>query len=161
MQAKCPFRAGIWMRSLLLMGLPRWLSGKELTYRCRSCKRRGLDPWVGKLPGGGNGYPLQYSFLENPMDRGVWSATVHGVVKRWISLSNWACMPTNVVVGDTRRFYSQPAGFKPEWLLLASVPSSVKWGCESTYWLLGWGCWEDEKQDSVYRLLRTIPGTFY
>ena len=86
MQAKCPFRAGIWMRSLLLMGLPRWLSGKELTYRCRSCKRRGLDPWVRKLPGGGNGYPLQYSFLENPMDRGVWSATVHGVSKSWTQL---------------------------------------------------------------------------
>ena len=39
------------------------------------------DPWVGKTPGGGNGNPLQDSSLENPMDRGAWQATVHGVAK--------------------------------------------------------------------------------
>ena len=33
------------------------------------------------LPGGGHGHPLQYSCLENPMDRGAWRATVHGVTK--------------------------------------------------------------------------------
>ena len=36
---------------------------------------------VQKTPGEGNGYPLQYSCLENPMDRGAWRATVHGVTK--------------------------------------------------------------------------------
>ena len=41
----------------------------------------GFDPWVGKIPGGGNGNPLQYSGLKNPMDRGAWRATVHGVPK--------------------------------------------------------------------------------
>ena len=35
----------------------------------------------GRSPGGGNGNPLQYSCLENPMDRGTWWATVHGVAK--------------------------------------------------------------------------------
>ena len=40
-----------------------------------------FDPWVGKIPEGGNGRPLQYSCLENPMDRGAWWATVHGVAK--------------------------------------------------------------------------------
>ena len=35
----------------------------------------------GRSPGGGNGIPLQYSYLENPMDRGAWQATVHGVAK--------------------------------------------------------------------------------
>ena len=35
-------------------------------------KRLGLDPWVGKIPGGGNGNPLQYSCLENPMDGEAW-----------------------------------------------------------------------------------------
>ena len=34
-------------------------------------------------PGEGNGYPLQYSCLENSMDRGAWRATVHGVTKNW------------------------------------------------------------------------------
>ena len=41
----------------------------------------GLIPQLGRFPGGGNGNPLQYSCLNNPMDRGVWQATVHGAAK--------------------------------------------------------------------------------
>ena len=41
----------------------------------------GLIPLSGRSPGEGNGNPLQYSYLENPMDRGAWWATVHGVEK--------------------------------------------------------------------------------
>ena len=41
----------------------------------------GLIPESGRYPGEGNGTPLQYSCLENPMDRGTWRATVHGVTK--------------------------------------------------------------------------------
>ena len=41
----------------------------------------GLISGLGKSLGGGNGIPLQYSCLENPMDRGAWQATVHGVTK--------------------------------------------------------------------------------
>ena len=47
-----------------------WLSGSI---------RRGFDPWWGRSHGEGNGNPLQYSCLENPMDRGAWWATIHGV----------------------------------------------------------------------------------
>ena len=43
----------------------------------------GEDP-LGK----GNGYPLQYSCLENPMNRGAWWAAVHGVAKSWTQLNN-------------------------------------------------------------------------
>ena len=43
----------------------------------------GLIPGLGRSPGGGHGNPLQYSCLENPMDRGAWWATVHGVTKSW------------------------------------------------------------------------------
>ena len=42
----------------------------------------GSIPGSGRSPGGGNGNPLQFSGLENPMDRGAWWATVHGVAKR-------------------------------------------------------------------------------
>ena len=42
-----------------------------------------FDPSVGKIPGGGDGNPLQCSCLESPMDRGAWWATVHGVAKCW------------------------------------------------------------------------------
>jgi len=40
-----------------------------------------LIPESGKSPGEGNGNPLQYSCLENPMDRGIWWATVHGLAR--------------------------------------------------------------------------------
>ena len=42
----------------------------------------------GRSPGGGNGNPLQYSCLGNPMDRGAWQATVYGITKSWTPLSN-------------------------------------------------------------------------
>ena len=65
-------------------GLPRWLSSKESTCRCRRCR---FDPWVWKIPGEGNGNPFQYHCLENPMDRGAWWATVQGATKSWTQLS--------------------------------------------------------------------------
>ena len=46
------------------------------------------ETWVGKIPGEGNGNLLQYSGLENPMDRGTWQATVHGVAKSKTRLSS-------------------------------------------------------------------------
>ena len=49
----------------------------------------GSIPGLRRSPGEGNGYPLQYSFLENSMDRGARQATVHGVAKRWTQLSNF------------------------------------------------------------------------
>ena len=54
---------------------------KNLHCQCWGHKRHGLDPWVRKTPGGGYGNPLQYSCLENPMDRGAQQATVHGVTR--------------------------------------------------------------------------------
>ena len=49
----------------------------------------GLNHGSGRSPGGGNGNPLQYSWLENLMDRGAWRATVHGVTKSWTRLSDY------------------------------------------------------------------------
>ena len=46
----------------------------------------GSIPGSGRCPGGGNGNPLQYSCLQNPMDRGACWATVHSVAKSWTSL---------------------------------------------------------------------------
>ena len=62
----------------LLKGLPRCLRGKESTCQCMKCR---FSHWVGRSPGEGNDKPLQYSCLGNPMDRGAWQATVHGVAK--------------------------------------------------------------------------------
>ena len=44
---------------------------------------------LGRSPGEGNGNPLQYSCLENPMDGGAWWAAVHGVAKSWTQLSDF------------------------------------------------------------------------
>ena len=60
------------------MGLPRWLSSKESTCQCSI---RGFHPWVGKTPWRRKCNPPQYSYLGNPMDRGAWWATVHGVAE--------------------------------------------------------------------------------
>ena len=43
----------------------------------------GLIPELGRSPRGGHGTPLQYSYLENPVDRGAWQVTVPGVAKNW------------------------------------------------------------------------------
>ena len=72
---------------------------------CLQCRRPGLDPWVGKIPGlgrspgEGNGNPLQYFYLENPTDRGAWRATVLGVTEgqAWLKqLGMHACTHTCV-----------------------------------------------------------------
>ena len=46
-----------------------------------------LIPGSGRSPGGGHSKPVKYSYLENPMDRGAWWATVHRVAKSWTRLS--------------------------------------------------------------------------
>ena len=62
--------------------LPPWLSGKESVCNAGAAGDLGLIPGSGKSLGEeGNGNPLQYSCLENPMDRGAWQATVHEVAK--------------------------------------------------------------------------------
>ena len=60
---------------------PRSASGKESACQCRRRERLRFDPQVRKNPGEGNGNLLHYSCLENPMGRGAWQATVHGVTK--------------------------------------------------------------------------------
>ena len=71
------------------MGFPWWLSGKEFTCQCRDvCS----SPGSGRFPGEGNGNPLQYSCLENPMDGGAWWATVHGVAKSRTRLSDFTSL---------------------------------------------------------------------
>ena len=60
------------------MGFPSCSDGEE-----SACSTGHLGSILGSesSPGEGNGYPLQYSCLENPMDRGAWWATIHGVIK--------------------------------------------------------------------------------
>ena len=63
-----------------LKDFPSGSAGKESTCNAGD---PGSIPESGRFPGEGNGYPLQYSCLENPMDRGAWQATVHGATESW------------------------------------------------------------------------------
>ena len=62
--------------------------GSEVKASACNAGDLGLIPGSGRSPGEGNGNPLQYSCLENPMDGGAWWATVHWVAKSQILLSN-------------------------------------------------------------------------
>ena len=68
---------------MMTLNLPGGLDRKE-----SACSKGdpGSTPGSGRSPGEGNGYPLQYSCMENSMDRGACQATVHGVAKSWTRL---------------------------------------------------------------------------
>ena len=59
---------------------------KNLPAKAGDTGDAGSIPRSARSPGGGHGNPLQYSGLENPVDRGAWWATVHGVTKSWTRL---------------------------------------------------------------------------
>ena len=63
--------------------------GSEVKASACNAGDLGLIPGLGRSPGEGNGNPLQYSCLENPMDGGAWWATVHGVAKSRTRLSDF------------------------------------------------------------------------
>ena len=63
------------------MLLMSFLGGSEVKASPCNAGNLGSIPGSGRSPGEGNGNPLQYSCLENPMDAGAWWATVHGVTK--------------------------------------------------------------------------------
>ena len=69
-----------------MYGLPLWLSGKETSCNAGDVGDSGSIPGSGRSPGRGHGNPLQYSCLGNPIDRGAWQATVHGVANSWTRL---------------------------------------------------------------------------
>ena len=67
----------------------------------------GLIPGSGRSPGGGHGNPLQYSYLENPMDRGAWRATVQGATVSVTTKGTWrAC--TGCPPRENMRFFISP-----------------------------------------------------
>ena len=66
----------------LVPGFPWWLNSKESACQC---KRHRFNPWLGRSPEEGNGNPVQYSCLGNPMDRGAW----------WVC-SPWGCKELHV-----------------------------------------------------------------
>ena len=75
---------GDWSLPRSPVPLPWWLSGKK-SYQCNRCR---FDPGSGRSSGEGNGNPLQYSSLGNPMDRGAWWTIVHGLYNKLMRKSH-------------------------------------------------------------------------
>ena len=79
-----------WTHVSYITGFGRWFPGGS---DCKECAWNAGDPGsipgLGRYPGEGDGHPLQYSCLENSMDRGAWQSTVHGVTKSWTQLSGY------------------------------------------------------------------------
>ena len=75
------------MYCALQVGIPGGSVMKNLPANAGYERALGSVLGSGRSPGVGNGNPLQYSCLENPMDRGAWWAAVHGVTKSWTRLS--------------------------------------------------------------------------
>ena len=75
---ECPEQSLLWLL-LLLLRASLWLSGKESI--CQAGDASSI-PGSGGSSGEGNGNPLQYSCLGNPIDRGAWQVTVYGVTSR-------------------------------------------------------------------------------
>ena len=78
------------------MGFP---GGSEVKVSARNAGDLGSIPGLGRSPGEGNGNPLQYPCLENPMDGGAWWATVHGVAESRTQLSDF----THSMLNETRK----------------------------------------------------------
>ena len=85
-------------------GLPLWLSHKESACNSGAAGDMGLIPGLGRSPGGGNGNLLQYSCLENPMDKEAWRAIVHRVIKSWTWLT-WLSIHAEILCYGKLRFY--------------------------------------------------------
>ena len=95
-------------------GFPRGAVVKYLPANAGDAGDTGLIPGLGKSPGGGNGNPLHYSCQDNPMDRGAWKATVHGVAGVG---HNWphVHVPNNT---STPHWWAFPFSLAPQWLLV-------------------------------------------
>ena len=69
---------------------------KNLPAKVGDVREDGSIPGWGRPPGGGHGTPLQCSCLENPMDRGLWRATVHGVAQSETQLKRLSTHSTDI-----------------------------------------------------------------
>ena len=78
------------------MGFPGGAVVKNPPAKTGDARDVGSIPGSGRSPGGGNGNSLQYSCLENSMDKGAWQATVHEVAKSWSDMAVNMCVCAHI-----------------------------------------------------------------
>ena len=94
---------------------------KNPTANAGDIRDAGSISGLGRCPGEGNGNPLQYSCLENSMDRGAWWATVHGVTKGHIHNSPPGTHHHHYrkfITGEINQFFTKRSLFNDKWTLL-------------------------------------------
>ena len=101
-------------------------SGKELPCQCRRCKRYRFHPWVRKIPWRRHGNTLQYSCLDNSMDRGAWQATVHGITQNQIQLKQLSTAHMHYKTIDDSAFQKTVARHSSQISALLTWELSVK-----------------------------------
>ena len=112
-------------------------------------KRRRFDPWSGRSPGGGHGNPLQYSCLENPMDRGAWQDTVHRFTKSQTRLKRLT-MHVHLKMVKMEKFILRVfhSFSKRTWSIQTNVLTVITW--------IGVGPWGSIKRKIIHFLLVSI-----
>ena len=111
-----------------------FLGGSEVKASASNVGDQGSIPGSGRSPGERNGYPLQYSCLENTMYRGSWQATVHGVAKSWTQLSDFTSL--HFIIRNTSYTVTQKYSFNTS-LFLVVLNHHCSW--EGFLWLCGSG----------------------
>ena len=105
-KSTCTLNTDTWISRT---GFPAGMVVKNPPVNAGDARDAGWIPGSGRSPGDGNGNPLQYSYLENSMDRGAWWVTVHGVTKSQTRLSTYTHTKKRCTVN------------KSEWLPLGRV----------------------------------------
>ena len=119
--------------------LPRWHCGKESACQSRWQKRQGFNPLVRKITWRRKWQPLQYSCLENPMNRGAWRATVHGVTKSQTRLSDWAGTYTHTTSFFIRSSVAEHLGWFHVLVIVNSAEMNI--GIHVSFWIMAFsGC---------------------
>ena len=85
-------KLGLWFLDKFSLYMVRFPSGSDGKASVCNAGDPGSIPGLGRSPGEGNGSPLQYSCLENPMDHGAWQVTFHGVAESWTRLSDFTSL---------------------------------------------------------------------
>ena len=113
----------LFSENFLLSGVKNLPGGSDGEEFACNAGDSGSIPGSGRPPGGGNDNPLQYSCLENPMDRGAWLTPIHGVTKSWTW--QWLTLSLSLIYCDSMILHYL-CFFPPflEWLLFHIFPSS-------------------------------------
>ena len=104
---------------------------KNLVANAGDTREAGSVSGSGRCPGEGNGNPLQYSYLGNPMDRGVWWATVHGVAKKLDLTTNQQQLRSLCICMLSH--LSRVQVFAPLWTAALQAPLSMGFSRQE-YW---------------------------